>query len=176
MSFWTENSLEPKRSFRFRLGSTNGLELGDTGRSPYWWNAKKVDKPSFSVTSNKYRLINHEINIPGIVSWNPIMIEIVDVGKTVDSLMEQLTSFGYSRTKISDDRGLAKSKGLDKIGNIRIEQIKGGRKEDGGGEVIESWVLEGAFITDLRFGNLDYSSDDLVTIGITITYDHAYLE
>ena len=52
MSFWTENSLEPKRSFRFRLGSIEGLELSNTGKSPYWWNAKKVDKPSFSVSSS----------------------------------------------------------------------------------------------------------------------------
>ena len=169
MSFWTENSLEPKRSFRFRLGSIDGLELGDTGRSPYWWNARKVDKPSFSVNSNKYRLINHEINVPGIVSWNPITMEIVDIGKSVDSLLDQLQSFGYAPDTLDKDLGLAKGKGLDKIGNIRIEQIKGD------GSVIESWSLEGAFITELRFGSLDYSSDDLVTINITITYDYAYL-
>ena len=171
MSFWTENSLEPKRSFRFRLGSIEGLELGENiGRSPYWWNARKVDKPSFSVNSNKYRLINHEINVPGIVSWNPISMEIVDIGKSVDSLLEQLQSFGYAPDSLDEDLGLAKAKGLDKIGNIRIEQIKGD------GSVIESWSLEGAFITELRFGSLDYSSDDLVTINITITYDYAYLE
>ena len=169
MSFWTENSLEPKRSFRFRLGSIEGLELSNTGKSPYWWNAKKVDKPSFSVSSSKYRLINHEINVPGIVSWNPISMEIVDVGKTVDSLLEQLQSFGYSPQVLGQDKGLAKTKGLDTIGNIRIEQIKGD------GSVIESWTLEGAFITELRDGNLDYSTDELVTINITITYDYAYL-
>ena len=175
MSFWTENSLEPRRSFRFRLGSVEGLELSDTGRNPYWWNAKKVDKPSFSISSNKYRLINHEINVPGIVSWNPISMEIVDVGKTVNSLLEQLQSFGYAPDTLDKDSGLSKAKGLDTIGNIRIEQIKGGRKEDGGGKVLESWSLEGAFITELRLGNLDYSSDELVTINITITYDYAYL-
>lgn len=170
MSFWTENSLEPRRSFRFRLGSTNGLELGDSGRVPYWWNAKKVDKPSFSVSSNKYRLINHEINVPGIVSWNPVTIEIVDVGKTVTGLLEQLQSFGYSPNDLTNDKGLAKEKGLDKIGNIRIEQIKGD------GEVLETWKLEGAFISEIRFGSLDYSTDEIVTLNLTITYDYAYLD
>lgn len=170
MSFWTQNSLEPKRSFRFRLGSIEGLELGDTGRSPYWWSAKKVDKPSFTVSSNKYRLINHEINVPGIVSWNPISIEVVDVGKTVKSLIDQLKSFGYAPDDLANDKGLAKAKGLDQIGNIRIEQISGQ------GDVLETWLLEGAFITELRFGNLDYSSDDLITLNITITYDYAYIQ
>ena len=170
MSFWTENSLEPKRSYRFRLGSVEGLELGDTGRSPYWWSAKKVDKPSFSVSNNKYRLINHEINVPGIVSWNPITIEIVDVGKTVTNLLDQFKSFGYSPNELDSDAGLAKTKGLDEIGNIRIEQISGA------GEVLETWKLEGAFITETRFGSLDYSTDEIVTLNLTITYDYAYLQ
>jgi len=170
MSFWTENSLEPKRSYRFRLGSVEGLELGDTGKSPYWWSAKKVDKPSFSVASSKYRLINHEINVPGIVSWNPITIEIVDVGKTVTNLLDQFKSFGYSPNELDSDKGLAKTKGLDEIGNIRIEQISGD------GEVLETWKLEGAFITEIRFGSLDYSTDEIVTLNLTITYDYAYLE
>lgn len=170
MSFWTENSLEPKRSYRFRLGSVEGLELGDTGKSPYWWSAKKVDKPSFSVASSKYRLINHEINVPGIVSWNPIAIEIVDVGKTVTNLLDQFKSFGYSPNELDSDKGLAKAKGLDEIGNIRIEQISGD------GEVLETWKLEGAFITEIRFGSLDYSTDEIVTLNLTITYDYAYLE
>ena len=170
MSFWTENSLEPKRSYRFRLGSVEGLELGDTGKSPYWWSAKKVDKPSFSVASSKYRLINHEINVPGIVSWNAINMEIVDVGKTVTNLLDQFKSFGYSPNELDSDKGLAKTKGLDEIGNIRIEQISGD------GEVLETWKLEGAFITEIRFGSLDYSTDEIVTLNLTITYDYAYLE
>ena len=170
MSFWTENSLEPRRSFRFRLGSTNGLELGGTGRSPYWWNAKKVEKPSFSVSSNKYRLINHQINVPGIIQWNPVTLEIVDVGKTVDNLLLQLTAFGYDPRGLTKDKGIDKSLGLKEIGQIRIEQL------DGDGEVLETWRLEGAFITESRFGSLDYSSDEIVTLNLTITYDYAYLD
>jgi len=169
MSFWTENSLEPRRSFRFRLGSTKGLELGGTGRSPYWWNAKKVEKPSFSVSSNKYRLINHQINVPGIIQWNPVTLEIVDVGKTVDNLLSQLTAFGYDPRGLTKDKGIDKSLGLKEIGQIRIEQL------DGAGEALETWRLEGAFITELRFGSLDYSSDEIVTLNLTITYDYAYL-
>jgi len=170
MSFWTENSLEPRRSFRFRLGSTEGLELGDTGRSPYWWTAKSVDKPSLTISSSQYRLINHEINVPGVASWAPITMEVVDVGKTVKNLLSQLESFGYSPKDLTKDKGLAKSKGLDEIGNIRIEQL------GGDGSILETWLLEGAFITELRFGGLDYGMDDMVKINITIAYDYAYLQ
>tara|TARA_R110002153_G_scaffold39335_2_gene113375 strand:+ start:1642 stop:2166 length:525 start_codon:yes stop_codon:yes gene_type:complete len=167
MSFWTENSLEPKRNFRFRLGSTYGLDLGKTGKSPYWWSAKKVDKPSYTVNTNKYRLINHEINVPGIVSWNPIAIEIVDIGKTVSNLLSELKSFGYSPTELSADTGLKKTDAMKEIGEIRIEQM------NGLGDPIETWNLIGGIITEARFGSLDYSSDELVSISLTIAYDYA---
>jgi len=169
MAFWTETGTEPRRSYRFRLGSISGLKIGNVA-STKWWNAKKVDKPSFSVSSNKYRLINHEINIPGIVQWNPITIELADVGDTVKSLLEQLKEFGYSPDDLGNDKGLAKSNGMSKLGGITIEQL------NGKGTAIETWKLEGAYMTELRFGNLDYASDDIITLNMTITYDYAYLD
>jgi hypothetical protein len=146
------------------------MEIGDTGRSPYWWHAKKVDKPSYTISSNKYRLINHEINVPGIASWNPVTIEIVDVGKAVKSLMDQLSQFGYDPNSLGKDTGLAKTDALGQIGNIRIEQL------DGNGDALETWRLNGAFFSEVRFGTLDYAMDEIVSIVITVTYDYATLE
>lgn len=168
--FWNEVGIDPRRSYRFRLGSTDGLTLSSIGQSPIWWNAKKVDKPSFSVSNNKYRIINHEINMPGIVQWNPITIEVVDVGDSVKDLLQQLKDFGYSPDELADDKGLAKAHGLSHIGNIRIEQF------NGAGDIIETWKLEGAYISELRFGTLDYASDDMMALNVTITYDYAYLD
>lgn len=170
MSFWTENSLEPRRSYRFRLGSTEGLEIGKTGRSPYWWHAKRVDKPSYTISSSKYRLINHEVNIPGIASWTPITIEVVDLGKTVKNLMSQLSQFGYDPDSLGRDTGLAKSNALKQIGVIRIEQL------GADGKTLETWKLEQAFISDVKFGSLSYETDEVVTVTITVTYDYAVLE
>lgn len=168
MSFWTENSLEPKRAFRFRLGSTNGLELSNTGRTPYWWNAKTVTKPSYSVSSNEYQLINQKFKVPGIATWDPVTIAVADLGKTVRNLVDDLSKLGWNPTGGND--GLDKSLGNGDIGKIRIEQI------DGEGKVIETWRLEGAFISRVAFGNLDYGSDDIVEVQITVDYDYAILE
>ena len=108
MSFWTENSLEPKRSFRFRVkGGSVGLGSNSQGT---WWNAKKVDKPYFTDNSSKYRLNNHEINMPGILSWNPITIELADVGKTIDAILEDLgENGGYNPDNLKNDKGIPKS-------------------------------------------------------------------
>jgi len=41
------------------------------------------------------------------------------------------------------------------------------------GEPIEIWKLNGAFVKSINFGELDYESDNLVTIQIGISYDWA---
>ena len=41
------------------------------------------------------------------------------------------------------------------------------------GEPIEIWKLNGAFVKSINFGDLDYDSDNLVTIQIGISYDWA---
>jgi hypothetical protein len=172
VSFCTENSLEPRRAFRFRLGSTNGLELSDTGRVPDWWNAKTVTKPSYSVSSNEYQIVNQKYKVPGVVTWEPITIALVDLGKTVEGLVKDLSTFGWNPD--GGNAGLDKTKvqgrTKDEIGKIRIEQL------NGQGKVLETWELEGAFISRVAFGNLDYGSDDLVEIQITVDYDYALLK
>jgi hypothetical protein len=166
MSFWTENTLEPKRSFRFRVKNGSGIGIGTNE----WWNVKRVDKPSYTINTNQYQLINHKINVPGIAVWNPITIEIADVGRSTNEVIRDLrTHFGYNPNNLQLDKGLGKnySKLLE---SFAIEQL------NGKGEVIEKWTLEGAFVSDMKLSSLDYSSDEIISITLTITYDYAILE
>ena len=41
------------------------------------------------------------------------------------------------------------------------------------GEVAEKWTLKNAFITETNFGSLDWSSEDVVMIEMTLRYDWA---
>lgn len=43
------------------------------------------------------------------------------------------------------------------------------------GQILETWVLEGAFINSVNWGNFDYTTSDLVDIEITLSYDYAEL-
>jgi hypothetical protein len=159
MSFWTENSLEPKRNYRFKLKD---------GNETAWWWAKSVDKPSFDVSSNEYQLINHKFKYPGIVTWKPISITVVDVGDTINNLYLELTKMGYSTPNSSTAmKGMSKDNNTS-LRRMRIEQLNGLN-----GEIIEEWLIHGAFITSLSMSKLDYSSDDLSEITIEISYDFA---
>ena len=43
------------------------------------------------------------------------------------------------------------------------------------GEVIEEWKIYGAWITDSNWGSLDWGTEDVVSIDISIRYDWAQL-
>lgn len=45
---------------------------------------------------------------------------------------------------------------------------------DGGVTVLETWHLEGCWIKDVDYGDMDYSNGDQMTIDITIRFDHAH--
>ena len=44
------------------------------------------------------------------------------------------------------------------------------------GDKIEQWTLKGAFIQNAVFNDLDWSSNDVVEITLTLEYDYAVLE
>jgi hypothetical protein len=44
------------------------------------------------------------------------------------------------------------------------------------GDKVEQWTLKGAFITSANFGELDWASNDPLSIELTLTYDYAILE
>jgi|11BtaG_2_1085332.scaffolds.fasta_scaffold02972_4 hypothetical protein len=156
MAFWSTNTLEPLRKFRFQV------TLGEV-----LYHAKTVTKPSFDVSQSEYQLINHKIKYPGIATWNDIDVTIVDsVDKKLGvSYYNKLVKSGYSFEGKKD--GIVKQQYND--GDILIEQI------DAEGLLIETWTLKNAFIKGIKFGDLDYSSDDLMEITITIAYDSAEL-
>ena len=43
------------------------------------------------------------------------------------------------------------------------------------GVVVEKWILQGTFLSDLDFQNLDYSDDKLATIQATLRMDRCIL-
>lgn len=44
------------------------------------------------------------------------------------------------------------------------------------GTVVELWDIKGAFITDASFGDLDYASEDMTEITLTLRFDNCVLQ
>ena len=44
---------------------------------------------------------------------------------------------------------------------------------DGNEQVIEKWTVEGCWLQNVDYTDLDYAAGDAVTVSTTIRYDHA---
>lgn len=75
MTWWGDsldkNSREPTRKNRFMVQMGNGGNL---------LSVSSVGKPTATVETKEYRMINHYYNYPGLVKWSPITIKFVDIG------------------------------------------------------------------------------------------------
>lgn len=159
--FWSTNILEPLRKFRFQI------QFGD---DVMWW-AKSVTQPSPDVSMSEYQLINHKIKYPGIVTWNDIDIVMVEPDKTSRigfGFTNKLKGSGYYT-----EPDLGAKDGLEK--NVFTGEDILIAKIDADGEPVETWKLINPFIKSIKYGDLDYSSDDLLEITITVAYDSATL-
>ena len=163
MGFWKDNNRDPKRQFRFKVNGD-----GD------WYWAKSIDKPTAEVSSTSYQLINHKFNFPGVVTWQPVRIVVVDDSIRTGEIYDFLTKSGYNNpgfggAAVPTLDGI-KKEGFNGSDNIIFNQL------DANGFALETWTLHNSMITNIDFGSLDYSSDDLVQLTIQITYDFAELD
>lgn len=176
--FWKHpNTMEPLRQHRWLL--SNGV---------VWVWAKSVKLPAYTVETQKYQIGNHRLNYPGLLEWQDVTMTIVDIAGPFAEisdinvaprslgLFNQLKAIGYNiesnSNGISKDGMFASIKAIFGQGssNFQIQQI------DSDGKLLQQWTLYSALIKDVSFGQLDYSSDELITIDLTIAYDYAKLE
>jgi len=178
-SFWNDMSLEPYRGFRWVI------EISSIKEKIY---AMKVDKPSFKVGEYNHKILNHQFNYPGRLVWDPVACTVVDVpAGPAYTLFRAVQKGGYDTGwalgKEGTD-GLTKSRFGNSVataGKIVITQLKA-REDDprpiagqASHALAQRWTLNNCFFTDIKFGSLDYGSEDAVQIQFTIRYDWAEL-
>jgi hypothetical protein len=168
MSFWADRSTEPKRSYRWIM-SLNGIDS---------WIIKTTDKPSFTLGVTEHAYLNYDFKFPGRVKWNDVNVTLVDpvVPDAAQTMVEILRASGYAYPNEADQSGqnaltISKKKACDALGNVLIKQLDA----DGSKGFIEVWQLKNAWVKDVKFGKLDYKSEDTVEISLTLTYDWAVI-
>ena len=163
-NFWTATvAKDPKRGFRFQVTMSN---LGGT-----LWMAKKVDRPTLSLTEAKHDFLNHSFYWPARAEWSEISITLVDpVSPDIaGSLMTFLQTSGYKLPAGTSAAlsTISKKGALGATGTIQVDQL------DEDGTPVETWLLKNAWVKEVDFSELDYSNDDLSEITLKIRYDWA---
>tara|TARA_R110000824_G_C15109640_1_gene667024 strand:- start:62 stop:616 length:555 start_codon:yes stop_codon:yes gene_type:complete len=179
MAFWTEQSLNPKRKFRWVVEFQTDKELLKVA-------AKSVAKPNFEIGNTQHKFINHIFNFPNRVEWKPIEVKLVDhIGKRSASGQESVTKAlfnvlkrsGYKFPDSGDKCQLAVTKAQatkNGIKGVIIKQLSGeGPENAAASEILETWTLKNPWVSTLNFGDLSYEDDGLLELSMTITYDWA---
>jgi len=170
MSFWSVVGPEPKRNHRWYVVFTGA------GISGLQYALKKVEKPKAKVGEITHKYLNHSFYYPGRLEWEAIQMTFAsitqpDATEVVNNLLLD-AGYGVPRDVNSPNQvaTIGKNKFAGAIGRtIDIKQV------NADGQVIERWVLNNPFFTNVTFGSLDYANEDIVEIVCTVRYDWAQL-
>jgi len=173
MAFWTSAGVEPKRNFRFRIQFVSNNASGNSVIEGILWWAKTVTTPSFDLGETEHHYLGGKYYFPGKVSWSEVTMTLVDpISPDAVGVMNQiLINSGYMVPENTDPdqfHTISKNASIDAgLQLIVIEVLKAD------GAVVEKWTLNQPFIKSAKFGDLDYSNEDLRTVDLTIRYDWA---
>jgi len=157
--------LQPMIKNRFKVS----FNMGDTIDDALTIQAITADKPKLSfeeITLDRY---NSRAYIPGkhVFETINVVFESDIGGRVVSILQEQLERQQKLISMASAPRMPSARAGGDlKFGTV-IEQL------DGDDQVFETWFLDGCWLQNVDFGDLDYAASETVKITATIRFDHA---
>tara|TARA_R110000824_G_scaffold32672_3_gene105319 strand:+ start:8469 stop:9062 length:594 start_codon:yes stop_codon:yes gene_type:complete len=176
MPFWSENfgqdptMKDPKRKFRFTV-EFQGIQSPQGGAM--LWYAKTAAKPSFQIAAAEHKYLNHTFYYPGSVTWQDVAITLVDpVNPDMAATLSDIVVLsGYTPPADSTSLStMSKAKAAGALGTVIVTQI------DSDGNDLEQWTLWNAFMTEIKYGDLEYGGDDLTEMSVTLKYDWARLK
>jgi hypothetical protein len=144
---------EPKRVNRFIVRFPSSMGINE-------WYVTSAKRPSAKIASVAIPFLNTSTYVAGRFEWDEIEVTFKDpIGPSASqALMEW---FRLHAESVTGRMGYAAAYKKD----IEIEML------DPTGVAVEKWILQGTFITNLNFGNLDYAQDDLANITCSLRMD-----
>jgi hypothetical protein len=158
--------LMPKLQFRFRVNflnfgvSTSGIEL-----------TKQVidcSRPQVQFQEITLPVYNSTLYLAGKHAWQPMTINVRDdasgsVSKLVGQQLQKQMDFVEQASAAT---------GQDYKFQTNIEILDGGNGA-AAPAVLETWELYGCFVQTANYNTLNYATNEVVTIALTLRYDNA---
>ena len=148
---------EPKRQNRFILRFPSNLGINE-------WFVESAARPHIKINSTEIQFLNTSTYVAGRFTWDPITVKFRDpiAPSASQALMEWVRLCAESVTgRMGYAAGYKKNVDLDML--------------DPTGVVVEKWILQDTFLTDVNFDSLSYSQDALATITASLRMDRCIL-
>lgn len=148
---------EPLRKNRWLLRFPADLGIQE------WW-LTSASRPSITQDETEIPFLNTSTFVVGRYKWETIQVTFRDpIGPSASqAIMEWVRLHSES---VTGRQGYAAGYKRD----VELEML------DPTGVVVSKWVLKNTMLTNVNFGELDYSSGDLSTIQATLRFDYAVL-
>ena len=147
-------AFEPKLQNRF-LMNIDGIDA---------YLIKKIDRPQISFQEITLDHINVKRKIKGKANWENITCDLYDpvTPSGAQAVMEWVR---LSHESVTGRDGYSDFYKKD----IRINTL------GPVGDIVEEWILKGAYCSNANFGSMDWSSSEPANISMTIVMDYAIL-
>jgi hypothetical protein len=159
---------QPKLKNRWRL---TFIGLGNPGQNNDFLTVQAItaSRPKLNfekITLDRY---NTKVYIAGKHSFDPMNIVFEDDtgGNAAQALQNQLEIQQHIIAVTSAPEMPASAAGELYKFAIRIDML------DGDETIFESWSVEGCFIENIDYTDLDYAANEAVKINLTVSFDHA---
>ena len=128
------------------------------------WFCESAKRPSIQQKDVEIPFLNTSTWVVGRYTWDTIQVTLRDpIGPSASqAVMEWVRLHSES---VSGRQGYAAGYKRD----VEIEML------DPTGVVVQKWILKNTMCTNVDFGDLNYSQDDLSTITMTLRFDYAIL-
>ena len=153
--------LQPKVKWKFRVIVANfGIAASAIQLTQ---QVQTVDRPSYSSESQTVHSYNSQAYYSGKSSWGTIALKVRDdvtnsVSALIGAQIQKQMDFFQQTTPLAG-------------GNYKflmeIDTLDGGNDAP-----LESWVLEGCFLTEVKYDGFDYGSSEHLTIDLTVRADN----
>ena len=162
----TQGLLMPKLKYRFRAVFENfGVS---TDRVELTKQVASISRPNLNFNPFTIDVYNSKVNLVGKPAWEAVSVTLRDdAGGNVSKLVGEQIQKQFDFAEQS-----SASSGIDYKFVLKFEMLDGG---NGANQptVLETWELYGAFVSQVNYGEMDYTSNEPATIALTVTYDNA---
>lgn len=159
-----DTNLMPKLKYRFRVTFSNfGYNAGTNAVTQ---NVINVTRPQLTQDEIIIDQYNSRIKVGGKHTWNDVTLTIRD---DVSSKVIQALDAQMNRQVNHNDQSAPVNAASYKFA-MTIETLDGSNDSDG---VLDNWELVGCWISDINWGDLDYSASEVVQVQLTVKYDNA---
>ena len=161
-----QGMLMPKMQYRFRAifenfgGTVDTVELTK--------QVSNISRPNLNFNEFAIDVYNSQVKLVGKPTWESVTVALRDdannnVSKLVGAQIQKQFDFAEQSSA---------SSGIDYKFVLKFEMLDGGNGANDA-TVLETWELSGAFISQVNYGEMNYSESAAAMITLTVSYDNA---